>query len=98
MARLPGAQTVFLKQLRSFVGLGGFRDGPRQDVLSWLPAISVPTLAIWGRQDRFVPPAHADVLADAMTDCRVAYIDACGHVPQFEHPEIYNRLVVDFLG
>ncbi len=98
MGKMPGAQTAFLKQLRTFVGGSGFLDAPRKELLSRAGNIAAPTLAIWGNQDKFVPPAHAEILADNLGTFRAEFIDNCGHFPQVEHPQSYNALVAEFLA
>lgn len=98
MGRMPGAQAAFLKQLRTFVGGAGFLDEPRKELLSNASNVKAPTLAIWGKQDKFVPPAHAKVLEETLESFRVETIDRCGHLPQIEHPEKYNALLTEFLA
>ena len=97
-AKLPGAQAAFLKQLRAFVGFRGFLPGPMRRLQAVLSAIDAPTLAIWGRQDAFVPHTHAEILLQQMPDCRAEVIEECGHLPQSEQPERFNTLVSGFLS
>jgi pimeloyl-ACP methyl ester carboxylesterase len=60
--------------------------------------IAVPTLLIWGAQDPLSPLANADKLAAAIAGSRKAVIDQAGHYPFLEHPDTFNRLVLEFLA
>ncbi|MBT9549646.1 MAG: alpha/beta fold hydrolase [Hydrogenophaga sp.] len=96
LARLPGAQAAFLKTLRSFVNLRGF-DAPQVQALqAALPDLLVPTFVVWGRDDRFVPAAHADVLREHLPDVSVQVWDRCGHAPMVECAERFNAEALAF--
>ena len=62
-----------------------------------LPRIQVPTLVLWGEDDRWIPLAHADLFVAAIPGSRKVVIPACGHVPQEEKPEEVARLLLEFL-
>jgi len=64
----------------------------------WLARIQVPTLVLWGREDRWLPVADADRFGAALPDARVVVLERCGHVPQEELPGRVSRLLLDFLG
>jgi pimeloyl-ACP methyl ester carboxylesterase len=98
LAREPGAHQAVLRTLRSLVSASGFRIervAALQDVIS---AILHPTLIIWGRQDRLVPPAHARILEAKLPQSRTILFDECGHLPQLEQPGQFNVAVLDFLS
>ena len=59
--------------------------------------IEVPTLIIWGRQDKIISPEAGKLLAQAIKNSSLYWIDQCGHVPQEEKPEATIPLVLDFL-
>jgi 2-hydroxy-6-oxonona-2,4-dienedioate hydrolase len=63
-----------------------------------LGRIAIPTLIIWGREDRIVPLECAQMYQAAIAGARLAIIDRCGHFPQFERPEEFNRVLLDFLS
>jgi pimeloyl-ACP methyl ester carboxylesterase len=96
LARLPGAHAAFLKTLRSFVGLRGFRPQPLAALHAALPRIEAPTYAIWGRQDRFVPPAHAQALQRLLPGVQVELWDDCGHAPQIECAARFDEAALAF--
>jgi pimeloyl-ACP methyl ester carboxylesterase len=55
-------------------------------LLSRLPAISIPTLVVWGAADRMVPLAHGHAYADAIPGGQLQIITKAGHLPQMETP------------
>ena len=60
--------------------------------------IRAPTLLVWGKEDRIVPPVYAEEFARRIAGARVATVDQAGHAPQPEQPDAVARLVRDFLG
>jgi pimeloyl-ACP methyl ester carboxylesterase len=60
--------------------------------------IDVPTLLIWGQQDRIVPPMVGVGLNAVLPRSDLFFIDRCGHMPQEERPDIVNKRVAEFLG
>ena len=68
------------------------------DFTDRLPEIEVPTLIVWGRQDRVVPPADAHEFKRLIPNSRLVVFDRCGHVPQLEKPARFNALLEEFLA
>jgi 3-oxoadipate enol-lactonase len=62
-----------------------------------LPQINIPTLVIVGREDEFTPVAKAKELKENLKDCKLVIIEDSGHMPNLEHPEEFNKAVLDFL-
>jgi pimeloyl-ACP methyl ester carboxylesterase len=58
--------------------------------------VRVPTLIVWGREDRWVPVADADRFASAIPGAHKAVLEACGHVPQEERPAEVVHLLEEF--
>lgn len=59
--------------------------------------VQAPTLIVWGKYDELVDPATADRLARTIPGSRKVLIDDCGHLPQLEKADEFNRLVRAFL-
>jgi pimeloyl-ACP methyl ester carboxylesterase len=59
--------------------------------------VKAPTLIVWGKYDELANPAGADRLEKAIPGARKVIIDNCGHMPQLERADEFNRLVRDFL-
>ena len=54
---------------------------------------AVPTLVIWGADDRIIPASHA---RDLPNQDRVHVLDNAGHMVQMERASEVNRLITDF--
>jgi pimeloyl-ACP methyl ester carboxylesterase len=68
------------------------------DIRHRLEEIEVPTLIVWGRNDRVVPVPAALSYAKRIGDnAELVIFDHCGHVPQIERPVRFNRLLGNFL-
>lgn len=96
LARQAGAQSAFLKTLRGFVDFCGFRSELVAELHAALPSIRAPTLVVWGREDRFVPVAHAEVLRRMLPNVEVQIWNHCGHAPQVECSERFNEAALGF--
>ena len=59
--------------------------------------VQAPTLLVWGKEDRIVPPIYADEFARRIVGARVEIVDQAGHAPHLEQPEAVARLVHHFL-
>jgi pimeloyl-ACP methyl ester carboxylesterase len=69
------------------------------DIRDRLAEIGVPTLIVWGRNDRVVPvPAAFSYKKRIGDNAELIIFDECGHVPQMERPERFNRVVERFLA
>lgn len=73
------------------------RSSRDETVEDSLPEIRVPTLLIWGTEDRLTPPDTAVRFKNLLKSARLELIPACGHAPMIEHPATFNRLVLNFL-
>lgn len=63
-----------------------------------LRRITVPTLIVWGREDRFVSLAHAEAYQRGIAGSRLVMLDGSGHCVWLEEPEACAKLVTEFLG
>ena len=71
---------------------------PGYDIRDRLGEIEVPTLIVWGRNDRVVPiPAAFSYKRRIGDNAELEIFDRCGHVPQMERPVRFNRIVERFL-
>ncbi|MGA8804513.1 MAG: alpha/beta fold hydrolase [Solirubrobacterales bacterium] len=69
------------------------------DIRDRLEDIGVPTLIVWGRNDRVVPvPAAVSYRKRIGKNAELVIFDHCGHVPQIERPARFNRLLEEFLA
>jgi pimeloyl-ACP methyl ester carboxylesterase len=68
------------------------------DIHERLERVRVPTLIVWGRNDRVIPAEDALGYQGALRDSRLEIFDRCGHLPQAERPVRFNRLLEQFLA
>jgi pimeloyl-ACP methyl ester carboxylesterase len=88
--RLRSAYTAESLQTANARGLGSLTEAQVRD-------IKVPTLLVWGANDKLSPPANADRLNAAISGSRKVLIDKAGHYPFIEHPDQFNMVVREFL-
>lgn len=60
-------------------------------------SIVQPTLVLWTDHDPTAPPAAGRQVAEWIPDSRFVLMEGCGHWPQFENAETFNRCHIDFL-
>jgi 4,5:9,10-diseco-3-hydroxy-5,9,17-trioxoandrosta-1(10),2-diene-4-oate hydrolase len=70
----------------------------RQSLENELSSCTVPTLLIWGHDDRATPFDHALLLMKKLPDARLHVFARCGHWANVEHADEFNAVVVDFLN
>jgi pimeloyl-ACP methyl ester carboxylesterase len=58
----------------------------------------IPTLIVWGREDRLIPLECAELYHGAIAGSQLEVIEGCGYFPQLERAEDFSRLVGRFLG
>jgi pimeloyl-ACP methyl ester carboxylesterase len=69
-----------------------------RDIEAVLPQIAdVPTLLIWGGRDRAVFPESAEPLKSKFRRAELVFLSDAGHMPYEELPDVFNRIVLEFL-
>ena len=63
-----------------------------------LETMRVPVLVLAGGADLLSPPALMRLLAEHIPSCQFGTVPEAGHAAFWEHPEIWNRLVLEFIG
>jgi len=59
--------------------------------------LAYATLIIAGREDVIRKPDDAELIHRGITKSVLEVIDDAGHLMNMEQPEVFNRMVVDFL-
>lgn len=59
--------------------------------------LSVPTLILWGREDRFLAAQPAQALCASMQNCSFEFIDATGHFLLDEQPDLVAARIGSYL-
>lgn len=68
------------------------------EICARYPEITVPSLLIWGREDRIVPLFIAEKLVKALPNARLTIFDQCGHIPHEEYPTATSTAMSEFLA
>jgi pimeloyl-ACP methyl ester carboxylesterase len=64
----------------------------------WLHRIDVPTLIVWGREDRLLPTAYGAAWQAAIPGARLVAVANAGHWPHVEQPLEIAGIVHDFIA
>ena len=93
---MPGFMQATLAALRRHVNPAGQRES--EILLDELPRLKVPTLVVWGAQDRVMPTRHARDAASCLRNGSLAIIAGCGHLPHVECPDRFAEVLNGFLN
>jgi pimeloyl-ACP methyl ester carboxylesterase len=66
------------------------------DTSNLLPSIGVPTLVLWGEDDRRSPLSVAELFHAAIPGAELAIISNAGHLSNMERPDVFNGHVRRF--
>jgi pimeloyl-ACP methyl ester carboxylesterase len=66
-------------------------------LLGHLHRIDIPTLVLWGSNDRIVSESYGRAYCAAITDARFELIERAGHFPHLEQPQIFAARVFSFV-
>ncbi|MBV8613530.1 MAG: alpha/beta fold hydrolase [Acetobacteraceae bacterium] len=67
------------------------------DFTAQLPSVRVPTLVVCGADDAGTPPAQNRGIAALVPGARYEEIAGARHFPNVEHPDLFNRIMLDWL-
>ena len=95
-ASQPGAQSAFMKTVRAFVGFSGFQMDQVRALQADMPAMQMPALVLWGREDHLLPVKQAEILRGLLPHVQVIVYERCGHMPQTECAQQFNQDVLAF--
>ncbi|WP_410591855.1 alpha/beta fold hydrolase [Amycolatopsis sp. lyj-23] len=91
----PGTRSAFLRTLRSVVDWRG-------QVVNMLDRCyltqGIPTLLVWGTEDRVIPSGHALRAHRAMPGSRLVLFEGAGHFPHRSAPERFLEILREFLA
>lgn len=89
--KIKGTSEAMLTILRK-----QFFDTLLNEIIAY-SAMNVPTLIVWGREDRSIPVERAQAMHSIVNGSRLALFDHAGHCPHDEQSGLFNQLAVDFL-
>jgi pimeloyl-ACP methyl ester carboxylesterase len=70
----------------------------KSNYTSRLSEIQIPVLVVHGAKDIGVPLNYARRAADILPNSRLEVIEGAGHWTQRDYPQLFNRLLLEFLG
>jgi hypothetical protein len=91
LLRLPGAKDCLIKAAEAIT------TGRPNKLGEWLKRLKIPTLIIWGREDKIMPIEFAYEFKEHIEGAKLAVLPECGHCPQEEKPEDTGALIGEFL-
>ena len=59
--------------------------------------IACPTMVLWTSHDPTADVPHGREMAAAIPGSKFVVMNGCGHWPQFEDPDTFNRIHLAFL-
>jgi pimeloyl-ACP methyl ester carboxylesterase len=96
-AKRPEAEDIGLKNQTTAARLTWQPRGYDPHLAKWLHRINVPTLLVWGTNDRVYPIDYAAAYQKLIPGAKLAIIPDCGHLPHIERREIFVAALDDFL-
>jgi pimeloyl-ACP methyl ester carboxylesterase len=67
------------------------------ETLHALDKLGIPVLILWGREDQVLPVDAGERINSEIKKSELVVFDKVGHVPHWEKPEEFNKLVLDFV-
>jgi len=74
------------------------KSAVRHNLEKKLHKIKVPTLLIWGKQDKVTPPFVGKRFNELIKNSRLVLLDKCGHAPMMERPRRFNKAMKEFIN
>jgi pimeloyl-ACP methyl ester carboxylesterase len=88
---------VVLKNRLMTAKLGWHPRMYNPDLRKWLHRVRVPTLIIWGAEDKLIPVAYGSAYRELIPGSRLEVIAECGHLPQVEKAGQFTQTMTDFI-
>jgi pimeloyl-ACP methyl ester carboxylesterase len=64
----------------------------------WLHRATMPSLVVWGNEDRLAPPSALDRWLELLPNGRSKLVDRAGHFPALEQPGQVAEAILDVVG
>jgi 4,5:9,10-diseco-3-hydroxy-5,9,17-trioxoandrosta-1(10),2-diene-4-oate hydrolase len=82
-------------------GKNAFKQG-RGSAVSKIPEellqqIKNETLIVWGKDDKLFSAEYCEIAAKIIPNAKFHSIQNAGHLPLMDQPEIFNKILIDFL-
>ncbi|NJM07546.1 hypothetical protein HC891_17225 [Candidatus Gracilibacteria bacterium] len=86
----------FLKMDRDVALASAASAGSRRGISPWRSCAHQRSGSLADRTRSCHPPAHP-TSPTLIPNCRLIWLERCGHLPMIEHPAAYQQLVAAFL-
>jgi pimeloyl-ACP methyl ester carboxylesterase len=97
-ASLPESELAAIVRGREAFALYGWKPYMHNPRLKrWLHRINLPTLLLWGAEDRIVTPAYGEGWRRAIPGSQLEIIPRAGHFPHWEQPEAFVERLSAFV-
>jgi len=94
----PAQQDAYIRMAWTFACIGKFIwPIPDKGLKKRMHRIKAPTLILWGKQDRLIPPLYAEEFKKGIAGAKVSILDHAAHMLAFEQPEAASRAIHNFL-
>lgn len=97
-AKSSGAFAHFVAQMAKNDPLNFYHKQDSRPFLEKLRQPSMPTMVLWGREDRCSVYSRAVALLDIIPDLEFLVLPRCGHFVTMGRPEAFCDAALDFLG
>jgi pimeloyl-ACP methyl ester carboxylesterase len=71
---------------------------PNRRLSKRLYRLTAPTLVVWGKSDKLIPPVYAERFKALIPQAEVVQIAEAGHMVPYEQPAAFVSAVTRFLG
>ncbi len=69
-----------------------------EQLTNGIKEIEIPTLIIWGKQDKVLPVEHGELLFEQIKNSKLEILEECGHIPHEEYPVETFKIIEKFLN
>jgi pimeloyl-ACP methyl ester carboxylesterase len=97
-AARPELEDVMLKNRTTTAKLVWQPRSHDPHLRKWLHRIDVPTLLIWGNDDRLFPRDYAFVYQQLIPGSKAVVLPECGHLPPVEKADAFAAELESFIG
>jgi pimeloyl-ACP methyl ester carboxylesterase len=96
-AKRPEFEDIGLKNQTTTARLTWQPRGYDPHLAKWLHRIDVPTLLVWGANDRVYPRELGEAYAKLIPGAKLVVVPDCGHLSTLERPEAVNKALVEWM-
>ncbi len=99
LSKLPDEELYAIARAREATSRYGWRPYMHNPKLKGrLHRIGIPTLFLWGAEDRIAAPAYGRAYCASVPGAGFELIERSGHFPHVERPDEFARLTLDFIA